>query len=197
MEIVWTQCQQKNCNKDKRGGEKQITRFRFEQFEHLSLLAPLTHSKLRWLGFRNWIVDNSNSKLSKFEGRNLSDTNIRSKIGFRLKDDVKIWLKLINFWLKSIDLDPLLMDWESFLMDFNPFSINFQLILIPFWLKCQLKDQKLFEIHQKWIEIHQKCQNQLKLMIFFNHFDWIGLFLFDFKQFQWISIHFWWILVPF
>ena len=62
------------------------------------------------------------------------------------------------------------MDFNTFLIDFDPFLIDFD----PF-LKCQYKDQK-------WIQIHQKCQNQSKLAIFFEPFDLIGQFLIDFEQ---------------
>ena len=59
------------------------------------------HRKLRRLGIRNQIVDNSDSKLSEFRLRIYNDSDFNVQIGFRLNDYSKIWLKSTNCWFNS------------------------------------------------------------------------------------------------
>ena len=72
----------------------------------LYFIPPKT--KLRRLGLMNLIVHDSDSKLSKFEHWNPSNSKSDVEIGFQLKDDVKILTFLIrirlnstNFWSKD------------------------------------------------------------------------------------------------
>ena len=57
--------------------------------------------KLRWLGLRNWIIDNSDSKPSNFEHRYRSDSKSDNKIVLSIAISINFYLFLIkfnNFW---------------------------------------------------------------------------------------------------
>ena len=85
-------------------------------------------NKLRQIGFWNWIVDNLYSKLSEFEQQNLSDTNKVSKIGFWLKDNVKILFKLYNVWFKNVKIwQCLIKIWSK-----DDFNVNYKFKKVKF-----------------------------------------------------------------
>ena len=90
------------------------------------------HSKLRRLGFLNRIIDNSNSKPSKFDGD--YETNLitrrRSSRPLRFQSNFDLFLiKVPGFW--------------------SIFNLKIDLSRLKDW-KYQLKDQKFWFISKRW-----------------------------------------------